>query len=355
MKMPLQLSGLRLTYPGSATPTLDGLDLSVGAGSLTALLGPSGTGKTTLLKLIAGLLHPDAGDIRLGDRSLLPLPPERRKVVLVFQAALLFPHLTVAQNIGFGLRMQGLPRDVIARRTHAMLDRLHLTGLGARRPDALSGGQTQRVALARALILEPDLLLLDEPLSSLDPGLREAMRALIRSLQRELGVTTLVVTHDQAEAVALADSIALMQGGRIVQHATPEVIFARPATLAVARFFGGENVLPGQARGGVFESAIGRLPLPAGTADGPGSLTLRPEAVTLGPGADARAARVMECRFLGTQTRVELDLGGTRLVALVAPHLAGGLAVGQSVGVTLPPSALWFLRENPEAPPAVPE
>jgi len=345
MTLDLHLSGLRVTYPGASAPTLDGVNLTVRAGSLTALLGPSGTGKTTVLKLVAGLLQPDAGDIRLGGQSILALPPERRKVVLVFQSPLLFPHLTVAENVGFGLRMRGLPRAVIAERAAAMLDRLHLTGLAARRPDALSGGQSQRVALARALILEPDLLLLDEPLSSLDPGLRDEMRGLIRTLQREIGVTTLVVTHDQTEAVVMADSIALLQAGRIAQDAAPEVIYARPASLAVARFFGGENFLHGHAANGVFHGPIGRLPLPPGSADGPGTLTLRPEAVILGPGPEAREARVVTRNFLGTQSRVELDLGGIRLVALVAPEAARGLADGQTVGVTLPQSALWMVPD----------
>lgn len=339
----LQLSGLHLTYPGSTAPTLSGLDLTVRAGGLTALLGPSGTGKTTVLKLIAGLLQPDAGDIRLDDRSILPLPPERRRVVLVFQQPLLFPHMTVAQNVGFGLRMRGVLKQTITERTNAMLDRLHLTGLAGRKPDALSGGQSQRVALARALVLEPDLLLLDEPLSSLDPGLRDEMRGLIRTLQRDLGVTTLVVTHDQSEAVVMADSIALMQHGRIAQDAPPEEIFARPASLDVARFFRGENFLTGHAKDGLFHCALGPFPLPPTIKDGPGWLTLRPEAVILGPGPEARQARVVACSFLGTQTRVELELAGTRVVALVAPDLARGLVVGQPVSVTLPHAALWVV------------
>ena len=345
--MQLQLSGLGLTYAGATTPTLAGLDLTVKAGSLTALLGPSGTGKTSLLKLVAGLLHPTTGDVRLGGRSLLDLPPERRKVVLVFQAPLLFPHMTVAQNVGFGLRMQGLAPPFIAQRTEAMLDRLHLGGLAGRRPATLSGGQSQRVALARALVLEPDLLLLDEPLSSLDPGLRDELRALIRQLQRDLGVTTLVVTHDQTEAVVMADSIALLQDGRIVQDAPPQEIFCRPASANVARFFGGENFFPGHVRAGVFHGAVGSFPLHTGHADGPGVMTLRPEAVVLGPGPQAQEARVLSCSFLGPQSRIELDLSGTRLVALAAPDMARGLTPGQSIGVSLPTSALWLLPETP--------
>lgn len=349
MTQPLHLSGICLSYPGSATPVLAGLDLTVEAGSLTTVLGASGAGKTSLLKMVAGLLQPDAGAIRLGERSLLPLAPEHRKVVLVFQSPLLFSHLTVAQNVGFGLRMRGLPPGEIAARTGAMLERLRLTGLGNRRPDGLSGGQAQRVALARALVLEPELLLLDEPLSSLDPGLRDDMRSLIRTQQRELGLTTLVVTHDQAEAVVLSDKIAVIQDGRIAQHAAPAELFERPATAAVAGFFGGENFLPGQALGGVFYSKIGALKLGAGTPDGPGVLTIRPEAIILGAGSEAKAAQVVETQFLGTQSRVVLDMGGARLVALTAPDRARTLHAGQSIGVSLPAAALWVLP--PESPP----
>lgn len=341
----LSLTSVSKTYPAAEAPTVRGLDLSVESGSLTALLGPSGSGKTTVMKLIAGLLEPEAGDIRLGGQSLLGLPPERRRVVMVFQNPHLFPHMTVAQNVGFGLRMQGRPAAEVAARTAAMLEKVRLTGLGPRRPVELSGGQQQRAALARALVLEPKLLLLDEPLSSLDAGLRDDMRALIRDLQRETRITTLVVTHDQTEAVVLADRVALMLDGRLAQHARPKDIYRRPASLAVARFFGGVNFLPGHATGGVFQSAIGPLALPPGMSDGPGTLTIRPEALRLGPGPGARPAIVSGCAFLGTQTRVDLDLQGVPLQALTLPEAAAGLAPGQTVDVTLPTPALWLLRD----------
>jgi ABC-type Fe3+/spermidine/putrescine transport system ATPase subunit len=342
----LALDGLTFTHPGQARPAVADLSLRVAEGGLTALLGPSGSGKSTILKLIAGFLAPEAGDIRLADRSLLGLPPDRRGVVLVFQNAPLFPHLTLSQNVGFGLRMRGLPGPEIARRVAAMLDRVQLTGLGDRRPAELSGGQAQRGALARALILDPAVLLLDEPLSNLDTALRDEMRGLIRRLQRESGVTMLVVTHDQGEAVVLADRIALILDGRLAQEAAPEEIFARPAAQAVARFFGGENFLPGRSGAGVFHTAIGALPLPPGLAEGPGLLTIRPEALRLGPGPGARPARVTGSAFLGTQTRIELDLGGTRLVALLPPDAARGLTPGDTVPVALPPGALWVIPDR---------
>ncbi|MDX5350215.1 MAG: ABC transporter ATP-binding protein, partial [Paracoccaceae bacterium] len=207
--MNLVLHGLRKAYPGADQPTIHGLDLEVEAGSLTALLGPSGSGKTTVMKLIAGHLAPESGEILLGGRPLVGLPPEQRRVAMVFQDPLLFPHLTLAGNVGFGLKMRGVPAARIDAEVAAMLARVQLADLGQRRPDQLSGGQQQRAALARALVLRPDLLLLDEPLANLDAGLRDEMRGLIRSLQRETGVTTLIVTHDQSEAVVMADRIAL--------------------------------------------------------------------------------------------------------------------------------------------------
>ncbi|MCX7289254.1 MAG: ABC transporter ATP-binding protein [Rhodobacterales bacterium] len=354
--MMLELRGLTKTYPGHDRRTVEGLSLTVPQGSLTALLGPSGAGKSTVMQMIAGLQAPDAGDIRLGGKSILDVPPERRGVVLVFQNAPLFPHLTLAQNVGFGLRMRGLSAPVVAAEVAAMLERVQLAGLGNRRPHELSGGQVQRGALARALVLKPDLLLLDEPLSNLDAGLRDEMRALIMTLQRETGVTTVVVTHDQAEAVVLADRIALLLDGRLAQVAAPREIFARPATLAVARFFGGVNFLAGRVTGGAFDCALGRLPLPRGVADRgvadrgvadrPGTLTIRPEAVRLGQGDGALSARVIGTTFLGTQTRVELSVSGQRLEALLAPEAASALIPGQLLDVTLPTEALWLIPED---------
>jgi putative spermidine/putrescine transport system ATP-binding protein len=280
----LTLDQLSKTYATAGQAALHPLDLVVQSGSLTALLGPSGSGKTTTMKLIAGLVRPDTGDIRLGDRSIRDLAPDQRGVAMVFQNPLLFPHLTVVGNVGFGLRMRGIGQDTIAARVRDMLDRVRLTGLGDRKPSQLSGGQAQRVALARALILRPEVLLLDEPLSSLDPGLRDEMRQLIRDLQRETGITTLVVTHDQTEAVVLADRIALLLDGRLAQHDQPEAFYDRPATEAVARFFGGVNFIPGTARAAIFQSPLGTFVLPPGRAEGDGLLTIRPEALRLGPG-----------------------------------------------------------------------
>jgi ABC-type Fe3+/spermidine/putrescine transport system ATPase subunit len=339
----LTLTGLTRAYPGADQAAVQGLNLTVDSGSMTALLGPSGAGKTTTMKLIAGLLTPDAGEIALDGRPVTALPPERREVAMVFQNPLLFPHLTVAQNVGFGLRMRGLPAAEIAAAVARMLNRVRLADLGDRRPSQLSGGQQQRAALARALILRPKLLLLDEPLSNLDPALRDEMRQLIQGLQRETGITTLVITHDQAEAVALADRIALLFDGRIAQHDRPEAFYRRPASQAVARFFGGVNFIPGSARGGRFHSALGPLILPDGAAEGDHLLTFRPEALRLGPGDNSREARVTALTFLGTQTRVALEVEGIALQALTTPDAARSLRPGDRIAIALPPEALWLL------------
>lgn len=339
----LSLTRLSKAYPGAGQAAVHDLTLSIASGSLTALLGPSGSGKTTTMKLIAGLLAPDAGDIALDGQAITSLPPERRGVAMVFQNPLLFPHLTVAQNVGFGLKMRGVPPAEISARAEAMLTRVRLGGLGNRRPAALSGGQQQRAALARALILQPRVLLLDEPLSSLDPGLRDEMRQLIRDLQRETRTTTLVITHDQAEAVALADQIALLLDGRIAQHAAPETFYRRPASQAVARFFGGVNFLPGTSRQGLFHSTVGTLALPADAPEGDHLLTIRPEALRLGAGANLLHARVETITFLGTQSRLGLSVAGQDLQMLTAPDAAATLAVGTDIAISLPPEALWLL------------
>jgi ABC-type Fe3+/spermidine/putrescine transport system ATPase subunit len=340
----LTLSGLGLTYPGAAAPALDGLTLDIEGGGLTALLGPSGCGKTTALRLIAGLLAPTSGDIAFGGRSVLHVPPEQRGTVMVFQNALLFPHMNVAGNVGFALRMRGVPSAEIAARVAAMLDLVRLPGLGHRRPAELSGGQQARVALARALVAGPKVLLLDEPLSNLDAHLRGEMRDLIRAVHRQLGVTTVLVTHDQEEAVALADRIALLLDGRLRQYDRPEAFFRRPADAGVAAFFGARNFIRGVAAGGVFDSPLGRLALPAGLPDGPGLLTFRPEAVRPGSApVNAIGALVTDRLYLGTLTRLTLAVGDQQIEAALSPDLAESIAPGDPITVNLPPASLWVM------------
>src|SRR5437879_2702365 len=230
-----------------------GLNLTVRPGELVALLGPSGCGKTTTLRLVAGFLAPEAGETRVGDRVLsspaVVIPPERRRMAMIFQSYALWPHMTVAQNVAYGLRFAGVGRADRDRRVDEMLRAVQLGGYGARYPGELSGGQQQRVAVARALVVEPEILLLDEPLSNLDASLREEMRFEIRRLHETFGITTLYVTHDQAEAMVISDRVAVLQTGRVVQIGSAEELFDRPRTRFVAEFIGKTNLIDGTAEG----------------------------------------------------------------------------------------------------------
>lgn len=329
---PVTIEGLTKSYGGA--PVVDALDLAVPAGELVALLGPSGCGKTTTLKVVAGLLDPDAGDVRFGQRSMLPVRAEKRPVAMVFQKPLLFPHMTVAQNVGFGLRVRGVKGAVAAKRVADMLELVRLPGYEDRRATELSGGQEQRVSLARALVVEPDVLLLDEPLSQLDAALRVEMRELVRKIQQEVGVTTLFVTHDQEEAVVVADRVALMLDGRLQQYDVPAAFYERPASLQVARFFGAANAFAGVVESGVFTGPLGRIPVVA--PDGPGVLVLRQEAVRLvGPDGDGVAGVVTHTAYTGTTVRAWADVAGTEVALVVDPTQR--LAAGDRIRLRLPP------------------
>jgi len=337
----VRFDGVVARYDRGGPPVLDGFGLTVDEGTLTSLLGPSGCGKTTALRLLAGLLAPLAGDILVGGRSVLALPTHRRPLAVVFQQPLLFPHLDVTGNIGFGLRMQGLDRATTRRRVADMLDLVHLTGLESRRPAQLSGGQEQRVALARALVVRPSVLLLDEPLSQLDAGLQQEMRELVRTVQRELRLTTLFVTHDQEEAAALSDRVAVMLDGRIAQHGPPQDLYERPASLSVARFLGTANLVPGVVREGSWTGPLGRIA--TGAPDGAATLAVRQESlvVDLDPDADGLPALVTDARYRGTSWELDLQVDGTVLHAVTAPTIKA--APGDLVRVRLPPGHGYVL------------
>jgi len=317
LSLHLSAAGIRVRF-GEAV-VLDGIDLSVARGELVTLLGPSGCGKTTLLRVIAGF-QAAAGSVAVGGRSLDGVPPEGRNFGMVFQSYAIFPHLTVAENVGYGLVARGVARAEIARRVAAALARVQLSPLAGRYPDAMSGGQKQRVGLARAMVIEPDLLLMDEPLSNLDALLRIEMRREIRMMQRELGITTIYVTHDQEEALAISDRIAVMRGGRLLQVAPPEEVFEAPAHEFVADFIGGcnwfEATLAGDgsvamAEGPRFAVAL-RDPKP-----GPVRLALRNEDFAPA-GPDARLPvleGVVAMRaYLGHRTRLHVRLGSGAMV-----------------------------------------
>ncbi len=329
----LQRLGKR--HPGAAAPAVDAVDLTLPSGTLTTLVGPSGCGKSTLLALVAGLVAPDAGDVLIGGRSVLRLAPEKRGAVLMEQDALLFPHLTVAGNVGFGLRMRGVPKAEAAGRVAAMLDKVRLADLADRRPASLSGGQAQRVALARALVTEPAVLLLDEPFAALDPDLREEMRLLVRGLQTQTRTTMLLVTHDRAEAVATGDRLAVMLAGRIVQSDLSAVVYERPATLAAARFLGFSNRLQGRVRGWWFETDAGRLAIEQAALDGPAVATFRPEAAGLsGDIAEGLAGRVAATAYRGGVSEVVVETDAGRVTVHADPVAASALVEGQAVTVT---------------------
>ncbi len=332
---------------------VDHLDLDVAAGELVALLGPSGCGKTTTLRCIAGFEDPSAGSIELGGTRIDTLPPNRRGATMVFQGYALFPHLSVAENVGYGLRVRRVGGTAFRDRVGAALGLVGLAGLGDRRPQQLSGGQQQRVALARALILEPALLLFDEPLSNLDAKLREHMRLEIRGLQQRVGITSVYVTHDQAEAMTLADRVAVMDQGRIAQLGSPREIYDEPVSRFVAEFVGTANFLGGRVRGqegaAVLVDALGR---PRRASAAPGTFAagaavqvmVRPEEVRLVDVAEADAipATVLRAGFVGASAVYQLrTAGGEELLATVP--MERGVALhpeGAPVGLRVRDGAL---------------
>ena len=322
---------------------LSRLSIDVEPGELVAFLGPSGCGKTTALKIIAGLLRPTSGDVLVDGSSVIDVPPEKRGAAMVFQKALLFPHMSVAQNIGFGLRMQNVPRDRISSRVDAALQRVRMEGFAERRPGELSGGQQQRVALARALVTEPRLLLLDEPLSALDASLREEMRELVREVQEQGGYTTVFVTHDQEEAVVLADRVALLFDGELQMYDEPQAFYERPASRRVAEFFGAANFIRGRATNGTVETPLGALSLARAAAPGNVTLTIRPEAVRLGAGENSFPARITRVVYLGTRINCGLEANGLSLTVAVPPDAR--VREGEKVTVSLPAESLWALEE----------
>ena len=348
----LELSGLTVSYPEASRPAVDSLDLAVEPGELVCLLGPSGCGKTTILKAIAGLLDLAGGDIRMDGRSVVGVPTEKRSIGMVFQKPLLFPHLTVGENVAFGLRMRRLDSGLIRDRVTEMLRLVQLEGMEDRRVTEISGGQSQRVALARALVVEPALWLLDEPLSQLDANLREEMRELIRSIQRQLGVTTIFVTHDQEEAVVLADRIGLVLEGRLRQIGPPSRLFEAPATVEVARFFGGHNQIPGRVDAGRFLCELGTFRLPDPVPSGPGILVIREEAVELGEGESPFSTRVENTRYMGTYQQITLSARGLTLG--VRASSSRSFANGQVVNVWFPSDRIWIIPGPPSQPATTP-
>ncbi|HTI53077.1 MAG TPA: ABC transporter ATP-binding protein [Verrucomicrobiae bacterium] len=339
---------------------VDAVDLTVADGELFTLLGPSGCGKTTLLRLLAGFYQPDGGTIRFGDRVVNGLAPYERRIGMVFQNYALWPHMTVADNIGYGLRLQRLPGEEVAARLREGLRKVNLAGFEARYPGQLSGGQQQRVALARALVLNPDILLLDEPLSNLDAKIRVQVRAEIRRLQRELAITTIYVTHDQEEALSLSDRVAVMRDGRVLQVGPPRELYERPRTRFVADFVGTNNLVPGEvesrAAGGtdmVVRTALGPLrAIASGAVSARCVLAVRPENVALGSAAAGEgnrvAGRVSLVSYLGSTVRydVETEAGLVLKADIRDAWHHDPLPVGRPVTLHFPPSVTLAVSDD---------
>ena len=350
----VELDGVSVAF--GDVSALEDVSVSVEDGEFFTLVGPSGCGKTTTLRTVAGFETPDSGTVRIGGEDVTTTPPEERDVGIVFQSYALFPHMSVRENVGYGLRFRDPPGGVSTReRVDELLDLVDMAGMGERDPTALSGGQQQRVSLARALAPGPDVLLLDEPLSALDARLRERLRVTVRGIQQELGITTVYVTHDQAEALAVSDRVAVMNGGRIEQVGTPETVYREPASRFVAEFVGDNNVLDGEVTSTdpprVTVEGV-EVRLPRETALDPGesvTLSVRPEAIDVvtgsGNGRTTLAATVESVEFLGEAYRLHCTWRGHELLVRSGERETPG----ETVSLAFDPADVRLLKSETQA------
>ena len=348
----LIISNLHKSFPGMDRPAVHNLSLDINTGDLIAFLGPSGCGKTTILKMITGLFQPDSGDIILDNASLLPIATEKRGVVMVFQDYLLFPYMNVNENVGFALKMKGVDKEKIDEKVKDMLELVKLPDIGNRKPKQLSGGQQQRVALARALISKPKLLLLDEPLSNLDAHLRDEMRELIVTIQKKLNVTTVFVTHDQEEAVLLADKIALIFDGKLQSYASPKKYYESPINKGVARFFGGVNFLKSTINNSQIETEIGPISYNQKNINdllNNHLLTIRPENIEISKTNIFKqnyfSGIVTSIIFSGTNTRYKIKIKDTVLECSVQSVGKKEISENDEVFIHLPEEKIWGMND----------
>ncbi len=341
----VEISGVAKSYTPDA-PVLKRIDLDIAPGELFFLLGPSGCGKSTLLRILAGLVEPDAGSIRFDGVEISGLPPEKRRAAMVFQNYALWPHLSVFENVAFGLRTAGVKGSALNRAVTEALELVRLGDCAQRRVPSLSGGQQQRVALARALAVDPAILLLDEPLSNLDARLRDAMREEIHRICRARGLTALYVTHDRREALSMADRIAVMHRGEIRQIGTPEEIYEHPRDRFTAEFLGDVNLLPGEVRSGVFHCRIGEFPA-GGSADGKYTAALRPEriAFTAEEGGTV-AAEIVARTYLGECCEWRCRTGDGETELLIRESAPPPRRIGETVSLNFDTAALNLLRDG---------
>jgi iron(III) transport system ATP-binding protein len=328
------------------TTAVNHISLDIADGELVTLLGPSGCGKTTTLRMISGFEYPTAGQIFIGGKDIAKVPPNRRGISMVFQSYALFPHMSIWDNIAYGLKVQRLPRNEVLARTNRAVDLMQLDGMEKRFPNQLSGGQQQRVALARAIVIEPMVLLFDEPLSNLDAKLRVHMRDELRSLQKRLGITSLYVTHDQAEAMAISDRVVIMKDGDLMQTGSPKDIYEYPVSKFVANFIGTANFISGTYEGADGDAAAvsiggkifkvpnpGKIPVEKGKAC---CLAFRPESVKLSKDSEGIPGTVKRVTFFGSNVEYELDAAGTTLVIeIYNPQLYTSYSEGEKVNAVL--------------------
>jgi len=343
----ISLKNLTKVYEGTKVPAVENFNLEIEPGELVAFLGPSGCGKTTTLKMIAGLHSVTGGDVLFNGKRVNDIKPENREVVMVYQNYLLFPYMTIAENVGFGLKMRHVPKDEIAKRVDDILKLVKLDGYGSRKPTQMSGGQKQRVALARALVIRPKILLLDEPLSNLDAHLRDEMRELILQIHKDFDVTTVFVTHDQEEAVLLADRIALIFEGKLQQFSKSEDFYERPASKRIADFFGNANYISGEKKGSSVTTAVGTFNVRENldVPDGRVTMIIRPESIEMSRnGENSFETKVARRIYMGTYIRYRIEMDGSFWDVVGDPHYRDDYDEGKPAYFTLPKEKIWLLE-----------
>lgn len=340
----LHISNIRKSF--GTFQALKDFSLSIEAGEFICLLGASGCGKTTMLRTIAGLEIPDSGTIELGGHDLTKVPCHLRNIGMVFQSLALFPHLNVSENIAYGPRLRGAAKSEIAHDVERLLDLVGLNGLGARQISALSGGQRQRVAIARALALKPSVFLMDEPFSALDAGLREKMQVEVKSIQRDLGITTVFVTHDQREAMALADRIVIMNDGKIEQSGSPDTLYAQPKTRFVAEFLGTNNIFDADLSSGQIQIhgvQMGVAPHGAKQRQGTAVIAVRPEHIRIATPGKGLAGTLMSQRRLGAVIERSIDVNGQTVIQTSFVGQSPAIENGSTVTLSWAHQAAWVL------------